>query len=148
MYAVIGTFCLALAILGFTVVMLSARKPNPPAWAKHALTHEISALGSVALAGFGIGFVIQSALLFKQQPLTATQVVLVAAIVVVFIFAWARLKARKTLAEYARQTESAPRPANVRPSVVGMSPASGTSGPENPSTPTRPRTPSRPKKAA
>ena len=151
MYAVVGTLFVALAVLGFTVLMLASRKPSPPAWTSYTLTHEIVAIGTVSLGGVGIALVIQSIGLFIQQPPTALHVILVASILLVFVVVWRRLRVRATLAEYARQTkgatpsEPASRPALV-PDVAGPSPVTNT--PEDPSTPTRPRTPRLPKKAA
>ena len=138
MHAVIGTLCIVSAIVGLSFVMLNTRKPNPPAWAKQTVTHEVSAITGVALAGFGIGFVIQSIILFKQQPPSAIHVGLIGAILIAFIAVWVRLKIRKTLAEYEREIESAIK------LVAKAAPASST----HPDHPTHPRTPSRPKKAA
>jgi len=154
MYAVVGTLFLALAVLLFAIVMLASRKPNPSAWTTYTLTHEVVAIGTVSLGGFGTAFVGQSAASLKEQPLTAIHWILIASILAVSTFVWMRLKVRKTLAEYARQTqgaarasEAAPRPA-FAPGIAATSLQSGTSAPEGPSTPTRPRTPRWPKKAA
>jgi hypothetical protein len=152
MYAVVGTLLIAVAVLGFTVVMLASRKPNPAAWAQNTLTHQAVTIGSVFVGGSGIGSVIQSIGLLKEQPLTATQMILLASILVVFAFVWSRLKVRATLAEYERQTESATQrsasalPRGVATDIPGTSPGAPT--PEDPSSPTRPRTPHVPKKAA
>jgi len=154
MYAVVGALFLALAVLVFSIVMLASRKPNPSAWTTYTLTHEVVAIGTVSLGGFGTAFVGQSVASLKEQPLTAIHWILIASILVVFTFLWMRLKVRKTLAEYARLTEDAARaPGAVsRPAfgaaIAATSPQSGTSAPEGPSTPTRPRTPRWPKKAA
>lgn len=156
MYAVVGTLLTALAVLGFTIVVLATRKPNPPAWVGYTLTHEFVAIGTVSLGSFGIALVVQSIALLIKQPLTATatDVIFIALILVAFTFAWMRLRVRATLAEYARQKENAtqasepvPRPGLV-PDSAGTSPGSGTATPEDPDSPTRPRTPRWSKKAA
>jgi len=154
MYAVVGTLFLALGVLVFSIVMLASRKPNPPAWTTYTLTHEVVAIGSVSLGGFGIAFVAESAASLKQQPLTTIHFMLIASILVVFAFVWMRLKVRKTLAEYAKQTEGASRASGTtsRPAFAGEIVATpsqpGASTPEGPSSPTRPRTPRWRKKAA
>jgi len=154
MYAVVGTLSFTLAILVFAVVMLASRKPNPSAWTTYTLTHEVVAISTVSLGGFGIAFMAQSAAYLKEQPITTIHWILIASILVVFTFVWMRLKVRKTLAEYARLTEGAARaPGAVsRPAfgaaIAATSPRSGSSEPQGPSTPTRPRTPRWPKKAA
>lgn len=154
MYAVVGTLCIALAVLGFTVVVLAARRPRPPAWTRYTLTHELVTMSAVALVGFGIASVVQSIGLVRQQPPTAMQVMLIASIVVVFAVAWKLLRVEATLAEYARETESATQPAEpiaqpgFVPSIAETSSGSEPTTPEDPSSPTRPRTPHLPKKAA
>ena len=110
MYAVSGILFLALAVLGFTVMMLASRKPNPAAWTSYAIVQETSAVGIVSLAGFGTAFIVQSADLFIERTLTATQATMIVAILAVFVMVWVRLKVRKTLAEYARQSQEATPP--------------------------------------
>lgn len=154
MYAVVGILLIVLMVLGFTVVALATRNPRPPAWAQYTLTHEFVAIGTVPLMGTGIALVAQSIVLIEQQPLTATHVVLIASILVVFAVAWKRLRVRATLAEYARQKKSPDRSSEpvsrpgLVPGIAGMSPGSATAAPEDPNSPTRPRTPHWPKKAA
>ena len=154
MYAVVGILLIVLVVLGFTVMVLANRKPSPPAWAQYNLTHEFVPIGTVSLVSFGIALVVQSIALLKQQPLTAMHVILIVSILVVFAVAWKRLRVRATLAEYARQKESAAQSSEPvsRPGFVlgiaGTSPGSGTATPEDPDSPTRPRTPHWPKKVA
>jgi len=154
MHAVFGTVFVVLAVLGYSVMLLASRKPNPAAWTTYTVTHEFAAIGVVSLLGFGIAFLFQAIELIGQQPPTTTHLVVIASTLVVFTVAWKRLRVRATLAEYARQTESAThrsepvsRPVLV-PDIAGTSPGLATSVPENPSSPTPPRTPRLRKKAA
>lgn len=153
MNAVVGTLLIVVAALGFAVVMLVSRRPNPAAWSQHTLTHEIASISIVSLGGFGVAFVIQSISDLQQKPLTATHVITIALMLAVFAAVWVRLKVRKTLAEYARQMESASSASakesqlesagNVLPLSAGIAAA-----PEDPGAPPRPRTPRWRKKAA
>jgi len=110
MYAVFGILFLGLAVLGFTVMMLASRKPNPAAWTSYTIVQETSAVGIVSLAGFGAAFTIQSLDLFIDRTLTTTQAAMIVAILAAFVIVWMRLKVRKTLAEYARQSQEATLP--------------------------------------
>jgi len=154
MNAVVGTLLIALVVLGLTVMVLATRKPSPPAWSSYALIHEFVAIGGVSMGGVGIALVVQSVILVKQQPLTAMHVILIAMILVGFAAVWKRLRVRTTLAEYARQKQSATRASEPvsRPGFVlktaGALPGSEAAAPEDPNSPTRPRTPNLPKKAA
>lgn len=152
MYAVVGTLFLAVAVFGFTIMTLASRKPNPPGWTQYWLIQEVVTIGAVSLGSTGIASVIHSIGFLKEQPLTVTQIILVTLIVIVFVFAWSRLKVGARLTEYEGQTRSAtqrsasiPRP-GVATDIIGTS--SVTVAPEDPTTPTRPRTPHLPKKAA
>lgn len=152
MYAVLGILSIAVAVLGFTALLLIARRPEPPEWTRYTLTHEVVALSTVGLGSFGIACVIQAIDLFQKQPLTAMNVISIVSTLVVFAFVWRLLKVRATLAEYARHstiaTQSrAPRPASVQ-NIAGTPSGLETKGPEDPSSPTRPRSPNVPKKAA
>jgi len=110
MYAVIGTLFLAISILGFAVFMLASRKPNPPAWTRLTVAHEVAAIGIVSLAGFGGSFLLQAFGQLDKQPFTATHLIAIGAIVAAFVVTWMRLKVRQTLAGYAREIESATPP--------------------------------------
>jgi len=154
MYAVVGTLFLALAVLGFAVMLLISRRPNPPAWIQSTLAQEIIAISTVSLVGFGFGFAFQSFELLGKQPPTTTQLILIALIVIGFLIAWMRLKVRATLANYERQASGVETAAvtAAQPGLVvdfgEASPTPGASAPEGPGSPTRPRTPRWPKKAA
>jgi hypothetical protein len=152
MYAVVGMLSLAVAVHGFTVLLLIARRPKPPAWTRYTLTHEIVSVGTVTLGSFGIACLIQAIDLIKQQPPTTLHIILVVSTLVVFVLVWRQLKVRSTLAEYTRQSKvesqsSGLRPASVQ-SIAGTTSGSETTTPEDPSSPTRPRSPHVPKKAA
>jgi hypothetical protein len=154
MNAVVGTLLIALVVLGFTVMVLATRKPNPPAWSSYTLVHEFVAICCVSMGSFGIALVVESMVLLKQQPLNAMHVILIALVLVVFAAAWKRLRVRATLAEYASQKQSATQASEPvsRPGFVlntaGASQGLGDAAPEDPNSPTRPRTPNLPKKAA
>ena len=154
MYAVAGTLFLVLAVLGFAVVLLVSRRPNPPAWITHTLTQEIVSISVVSLIGFGTAFAFQTIGAIKEEPLTMMQLALIALILIAFAFVWRRLKVGATLAEYERQTGIAMQPAvdgsgTGHVSVIdAMSPSVGAAAPEDPGSPTRPRTPHLRKKAA
>jgi small-conductance mechanosensitive channel len=154
MDAVVGTLLIALVVLGFTAMVLATRKPSPPAWSSHILIHEFVAIGGVSMGGVGIALLVQSVVLLKQQPLTTMHVILIAIILVVFAAVWKGLRVRATLAEYARQKQSATQNSEPvsRPGFVlntaGTLPGSEAAAPEDPNSPTRPRTPNLPKKAA
>lgn len=154
MYVVVGTLLIALVVLGFTVAVLAARKPNPPAWNRYTLVHEFVAVAAVSGASFGTALVVNSIVGLKQNPLTVMHVILIALILVGFAVMWKRLRVGATLAQYARQKESAIQASSQvsRPGLVldiaGTAAQSETSTPHDPNSPTRPRTPSVPKKAA
>jgi hypothetical protein len=147
MYAVVGILSVVLAVLGFTILLLIARRPTPPAWTRYTMTHEIVAVGTVALVSFGIACLIQAIDLIEKQPPTTMQIIFVVSTLVVFVLVWRQLKVRATLAEYARQSKVERRPASVQ-SIAGPTSGSETTTPEDPSSPTRPRSPHVPKKAA
>jgi hypothetical protein len=94
MNAVVGTLLIALVVLGFTVMVLATRKPNPPAWSSYTLVHEFVAICCVSMGSFGIALVVESMVLLKQQPLNAMHVILIALVLVVFAAAWKRLRVR------------------------------------------------------
>lgn len=140
MYAVVGTLLTALTILGFVYMVRTVRQPHPPRWTEHTLTHEVASIGIVALGGFGIAYLVQAVMLFREQPLTAMHALLIVLILAVFTAAWMLLKVRTRPAQHAQ-----PQTGRM-PDDAAASPRLGT--PENPNSPPQPRTPRRPKKAA
>jgi len=110
MNAVIGASFLAIAILGFGMFMLVSRKPNAPAWSRLTVAHEVVAVGTVSLVGFGGSFVLQTLGQLDKHPLSATNLITIGVIVAVFVVTWMRLEVRKTLAGYAREADSATPP--------------------------------------
>jgi len=56
--AVVGILCVEIAVLNLGVMLLIFRNPDPPSWTHYTLSHEVVAIGTVAIASFGMADIV------------------------------------------------------------------------------------------
>lgn len=135
MLAVIGVLIVAVTVLLYTLAVLVARRPTPPAWISNALSMDLIAIALTGGLATGTSMIFRSLAAFDTGLVGAAEGGMILAILIGSVVIWRMLRVRETLAKY-----DAMMPASVtvrlhRPSSLARKPEG-----DGPDKPTRPRT--------
>lgn len=100
MYAVYAAVVFAVGLLFFGVLVLTFRRPNPPAWTRNPTMEIAVAVGFTATCALAFSLLFEFLSNFKNQSFGAFEGTIVVGVLVAAAIIWKMLRMKERLAAY------------------------------------------------